>query len=106
MANCLYCGREAGSSGFHAACAPSYTHAPALTHAPIVEPIPFPAAHAAAPLSLTPLASVRVVDIAMPFGSMVTFLVKLALAAIPALLILAAFGFLLVGLFVAIGSRR
>lgn len=35
---------------------------------------------------------VRVVDIEMPFGSMVTFMVKWALASIPAFLILALFG--------------
>jgi len=33
-------------------------------------------------------ASVRIVDIKMPFGSMVVFMVKWAIAAIPALLIL------------------
>jgi len=36
---------------------------------------------------------VKVVDIDMPFGSMVTFMVKWSLASIPALMILALFGF-------------
>ncbi|PKG00471.1 hypothetical protein Y019_14095 [Alcanivorax sp. 97CO-6] len=35
----------------------------------------------------------RIVDIDMPFGSMVTFMVKWSLASIPALMILALFGF-------------
>ncbi|HHE32999.1 MAG TPA: hypothetical protein ENL07_10375 [Chlorobaculum parvum] len=52
--------------------------------------------------------SVVVTDIKMPFGSMVIFLVKLALASIPALLIIYAvmFGFImiLVLLFGGIGT--
>jgi len=52
--------------------------------------------------------SVVVTDIKMPFGSMVIFLVKLALASIPALLIIYAvmFGFImiLVLLFRGIGT--
>jgi hypothetical protein len=39
-----------------------------------------------------------VVDIRMPFWSMVTFMVKWAIAAIPAVIILFLFGALLVGL--------
>lgn len=35
---------------------------------------------------------VHVVDVKMPFGSMVTFMVKWAIAAIPAIFILAAVG--------------
>jgi len=35
---------------------------------------------------------VKVVDVSIPFGSMVTILVKVSLAAIPAALILASFG--------------
>ena len=42
---------------------------------------------------------VAVVDINMPFGSMVGFMIKWALAAIPAFLILAVIGFLLSALF-------
>jgi hypothetical protein len=37
-------------------------------------------------------APVRIVDVHMPFGSMVTFMVKWAVAAIPAILILTAVG--------------
>ena len=42
----------------------------------------------------TPLepTSVRIIDIKMPFGSMVMFMVKWAIAAIPALIILALLG--------------
>ena len=40
---------------------------------------------------------VIVTDITMPFGSMVTFMVKWAIASIPALLILGLLGFAIVG---------
>jgi len=40
------------------------------------------------------LQRVTVVDVAMPFGSMVTFMLKWALATIPAAIILVIFGFL------------
>jgi hypothetical protein len=46
-------------------------------------------------LSTAPIARVTVVDIDMPFGSMVGFMVKWALAAIPAILILAGLAALL-----------
>jgi hypothetical protein len=50
---------------------------------------------------------VRIIDIRMPFGSMVVFMIKWALAAIPAVLILffivATFGGLFAGLFSHIG---
>ena len=42
---------------------------------------------------------VTVVDIKMPFWSMVVFMVKWAIASIPAILILAVLGMLLVGVF-------
>ncbi len=45
-----------------------------------------------------PPARVSVVDIDMPFGSMVSFMIKWTLAAIPALLILAICGALLAAL--------
>jgi len=45
---------------------------------------------------------VVVTDIRMRFGSMVIFLVKLALAAIPALIILYVLGFIFVGFFVGV----
>lgn len=41
---------------------------------------------------------VRIVDIKMPFGSMVVFMVKWAIAAIPAIIILALVGLLVSGL--------
>ena len=43
-------------------------------------------------------APVRIVDIKMPFGSMVVFMVKWAIAAIPALIILAVVGVLAAGI--------
>ena len=48
-----------------------------------------------------------VVDIRMPFLSMVTFMVKWAIAAIPAIIILFLFGVLLAGLLggMAVGLR-
>ena len=43
-------------------------------------------------------APVRIVDIKMPFGSMVVFMVKWAIAAIPALIILALIGGFVAGI--------
>lgn len=50
------------------------------------------------------LVRVRVVDIEMSFGSMVVFMVKGALAAIPALLILGILGFFCAGFLAALVS--
>jgi hypothetical protein len=52
----------------------------------------------------TPSQRVSVVDINMPFGSMVLFMVKWAIAAIPALLILACIGMFVATLLVAINK--
>jgi hypothetical protein len=49
-------------------------------------------------------ASVRIIDIKMPFGSLVVFMVKWTIAAIPALIILAIIGALLSGLLVGMFS--
>lgn len=43
-------------------------------------------------------APVHIVDIRMPFGSMVVFMVKWSIAAIPALIILAVIGAVVVGI--------
>jgi hypothetical protein len=51
-----------------------------------------------------PVTRVSVVDVNMPFGSMVSFMVKWALAAIPALLILAVVGFVLSALLAGIAT--
>jgi hypothetical protein len=48
--------------------------------------------------------SVKIVDVNMPFGSMVVFMVKWAIASIPALLILWVLGLLLGG--IAFGMFR
>lgn len=52
------------------------------------------------PIAPVPIARVTVVDIDMPFNSMVGFMVKWAIAAIPAILIVT---FILVGVGLAIG---
>ena len=44
------------------------------------------------------MAKVSVVDVSMPFGSMVLFMVKWAIASIPALLILVALGMIVAAL--------
>src|ERR1041385_2685271 len=56
-------------------------------------------------MSLAPIARVSVVDIDIPYASMVGFMVKWALAAIPAILILGAVAFLVVSVLVVLGRR-
>lgn len=51
-----------------------------------------------------PIARVSVVDINMPFASMVGFMVKWAIAAIPAILILAVIGFFIMAALAGLGS--
>ena len=51
-------------------------------------------------------APVRIVDIKMPFGSMVVFMVKWAIAAIPAFIILALIGVLVSGMMTAMMAHR
>jgi len=51
-------------------------------------------------------ASVRIIDVKMPFGSMIIFMVKWAIAAIPALIILVVIGALLSGLLVGISGTH
>ena len=53
-----------------------------------------------------PSNTVTIVDIRMPFGSMVVFMVKWAIASIPAFLILAVLGFFIVALLTAFGQLR
>jgi hypothetical protein len=47
---------------------------------------------------VTPPIEARIVDVHMPFGSMVAFMVKWSIAAIPAILILALVGAAVAGL--------
>jgi len=47
---------------------------------------------------------VRIVDIKMPFGSMVVFLVKLAIAAIPAFIILAILSAIVLAILAGLGA--
>jgi hypothetical protein len=49
--------------------------------------------------AIGPIGRVSVVDINMPFASMVGFMIKWSLAAIPAILILAMLGFLVTAVF-------
>ena len=51
----------------------------------------------------SPFTEVSVVDVKMPFGSMVLFMVKWALASIPAFFILFVFGLILGALFGGVG---
>jgi len=51
-------------------------------------------------------APVRIIDVKMPFGSMVIFMVKWAIAAIPALIILAIIGALLSGVLAGLFFRH
>lgn len=51
----------------------------------------------------TPIARVSVVDVNMPFASMVGFMIKWAIAAIPAVIILSVIGLLLTLAFAALG---
>ncbi len=49
---------------------------------------------------------VNIVDIKMPFWSMVIFMVKTTIAAIPAMIILTILWFLVLAVFVSIGSME
>ena len=51
-------------------------------------------------------APVRIIDVKMPFGSMVIFMVKWAIAAIPALIILAIIGAMLSGVLAGLFFRH
>lgn len=88
MSECLYCRREAGSLGYHPECTPAPSPAPAapayaLAASRVGDP---PASTPRPPVPLS--TAVRVVDIDMPFLSMVNFMVKWAIAAIPAMIII------------------
>jgi hypothetical protein len=65
-------------------------------------PVPAPAVERELPPVAAPPERVAVVDLQVPFGSMVMFLVKLVLASIPALLILCALAALFWGSFIAL----
>lgn len=86
MSACLYCREDAGELGYHPACVPQR---PVAEEAPTpleeTRTLPRPAAYAAT-------VNARIVDFDMPFGSMILFMVKWALASIPAILLLAAIG--------------
>jgi hypothetical protein len=51
-------------------------------------------------------APIRVIDVKMPFGSMVVFMVKWSLAAIPALIILTVFALLVASVLYGLGLHK
>ncbi len=55
------------------------------------------------PIKKKPVQNVMITDISIPFGSMVIFMVTWAIAAIPALLILALLGFSIVAILGGLG---
>lgn len=91
---CEHCGREL---------------APPVPPPVVVEPAPAPRVGWSSPLgsdaetAVARTVRVSVVDINMPFPSMVGFMIKWALAAIPAFVILAVIGAVLVGMLAALG---
>jgi hypothetical protein len=90
---CLYCEQPVyDGSGYHPECVPRPGQIRERR-----EPTPAlaPARTAATVLAEQRGSAVRVIDIEMPFGSMVVFMVKWALASIPAFLILLVFTFAL-----------
>jgi hypothetical protein len=70
------------------------------SHAPEAPPL---ASAPSSPVAPPTIARVSIVDVNMPFASMVGFMVKWAIAAIPAFLILAVIGAVLAGILAAIG---
>jgi len=52
-----------------------------------------------------PVVEARIVDVTMPFGSMVVFMVKWAIAAIPAIIILAIIGTIVTGMLAGISRH-
>jgi hypothetical protein len=56
--------------------------------------------------TVAPPARVTIVDINMPFGSMVAFIIKWTLAAIPAMVILAILGFTLATMFASLSLSQ
>lgn len=62
-------------------------------------PVPLPHAEIEHAAAATTIARVSVVDINMPFASMVGFMIKWAIAAIPAIIILSFLAFLLAAVF-------
>jgi hypothetical protein len=98
---CVHCGRDL---------IPGHTSAPIETvpaadpAATIVVPAPVPPTVARSERAV-PIARVSVVDVDMPFGSMVLFMVKWAIASIPAVLIVGfILGVIVVGLAIALGA--
>lgn len=102
---CPKCGHERGPGEKAPAwqcpgCGAAYTKvmAEAAAQADAGTPPP-PPARRPEPIVFPEQMAVRVVDIKMPFWSMVVFMVKWAIASIPAFIILAFIGTLLIALF-------
>jgi len=87
----MYCGRESGSSAYHEECYRKYALNPAAFSPPAARLEPIKSVSTKADIAHAPSQplSVRVVDVEMTFASMVTFMVKWAIASIPALFLLA-----------------
>ena len=95
MAPCLYCVRDASPTGFHPACVPRPSESQVAvqeTPRPGVSTYTPPVPHAAGSGGHS---RVKIVDFDIPMSSMVTFMVKWSIAAIPALIILTFLGLLI-----------
>ena len=87
--HCMYCDQPVyDGTGYHPECVPKPGHSGERVRAAA---FPAPARTAASVLAEDRGYPVRVIDIDMRFMSMVTFMVKWAIAAIPAFIILTAF---------------
>lgn len=90
----MYCEQPVyDGTGYHPKCVPKPGQSGERVR---VVDAPAPARTAESVLNAGKPAPVRIVDIDMPFGSMVYFLVKWSLAAIPAMIILGAFWLFLI----------
>ena len=86
---CMYCKRPVyDGTGYHPECVPKPGQATANVRVSAVRAAA-PARTAESVLSAGKPAAVRIVDVSMPFGSMVVFMLKWAIASIPATIILA-----------------
>lgn len=75
-----------------------------LTFTASLEPLGVQLAKVAAQAIVSEISPVKIVDVQMPFSSMVMFMVKLALASIPACIILAIFWAAIMAILAGIGG--
>ena len=93
MPSCLYCGKESGEGAYyHEECKRAHESgrepANAVNTAASVHVRTSANAKQSTPVARAGAVEVRVVDVEMSFGSMVVFMVKWAIASIPAFIIL------------------